>query len=100
MTFSRPVKARARQITPMHASVPELTKRTISILGTAEMTISARTFSRRHGAPKLVPFFIVSPKAASTCKIKVSPRLFARTLKAFSKLAKAESSVVSRDGSC
>ncbi|MFS7910119.1 hypothetical protein Hanom_Chr02g00102541 [Helianthus anomalus] len=51
----------------MHASVPELTNRTISILGTADMTILASTFSRRHGAPKLVPFFIVSAKAVSTC---------------------------------
>ena len=38
------------------------------------MTISARTFSRRHGAPKLVPFFIVSAKAASTCSVKVKSK--------------------------
>ena len=40
---------------PMHASVPELVKRTISTDGTASITIFARTFSRGPGAPKLVP---------------------------------------------
>jgi hypothetical protein len=38
------------------------------MLGTAEMTISAKIFSSRQGAPKLVPFFIVSARAASTCR--------------------------------
>jgi hypothetical protein len=38
------------------------------MLGTAEMTISAKTFSSTQGAPKLVPFFIVSARAASTCR--------------------------------
>uniref|UniRef100_A0A6N2MF88 Uncharacterized protein n=1 Tax=Salix viminalis TaxID=40686 RepID=A0A6N2MF88_SALVM len=38
-------------LTPIHASVPELTNRTISMLGTALITISAKTFCRRHGAP-------------------------------------------------
>lgn len=53
----------------MQASVPELTNRTISMLGTAEITISASTFSRRHGAPKLVPFCRVSIKAAFTWNV-------------------------------
>lgn len=53
---------------PMHASVPEFTNLTISILGTAAITISAKVFSNRQGAPKLVPFFIVSTRAARTYK--------------------------------
>lgn len=67
MIFCLPVKALASLSTPMHASVPEFTNLTISILGTAAITISASVFSRRQGAPKLVPFFMVSANAASTC---------------------------------
>ena len=50
----------------MHASVPELVKRTISTAGTASMTILASSFSRAHGAPNDVPFCMVSVIAAST----------------------------------
>ncbi len=39
----------------MVASVPELTKRTISIEGTASTTILANSTSQRVGAPKLTP---------------------------------------------
>ena len=56
MILSRPVKARIKRNTDIQASVPELTKRTISTLGTASITISASVFSRTQGAPKLVPF--------------------------------------------
>ena len=50
----------------MHASVPELVKRTMSTDGTASMTILASSFSSWHGAPNDVPFCIVSVMAAST----------------------------------
>lgn len=50
----------------MRASVPELTNQTILMLGTAEITISGRTFSERQGVPEQVPFFIVSARAART----------------------------------
>ncbi len=39
----------------MAALSPELVKRTISTLGTASITIFAKTFSSTPGAPKLVP---------------------------------------------
>jgi len=50
----------------MHASVPELVKRTISTEGTASMTILASSFSRAHGAPNEVPFSSVTLSASST----------------------------------
>lgn len=45
-TFSRPVYARMRRSTERHASVPLLTKRTISTLGTRSITACAITFCR------------------------------------------------------
>ena len=65
-TFSRFVNARIRRSTLRHASVPLLTKRTISTLGTRSMTILASTFSSAHGAPKLVPLSICAFKTALT----------------------------------
>ena len=50
----------------MHASVPELVKRTISTEGTASMTILASWFSSAHGAPNDVPLSSVSFSASST----------------------------------
>ena len=55
MIVSRPEYPRARRMALMVASVPELTMRTISMDGTAEMIISASRISPRVGAPKLVP---------------------------------------------
>ena len=66
MIFSRLVYARISRSTPMHASVPELVKRTISTDGTASITILASSFSSAQGAPKDVPLSIVSLIAAST----------------------------------
>jgi len=57
----RPLYARARRKALMVASVPEFTKRTISIEGTASMTSLASSFSASVGAPKLNP-----PRAART----------------------------------
>ena len=48
------------------ASVPELTKRTISIDGKASQTSSANSTSRRVGAPKLVPSRAASVTASTT----------------------------------
>jgi len=53
--LSRLVCARMSRSTDRHASVPLLTKRTISTLGTRSMTILASTFSSAHGAPNEVP---------------------------------------------
>jgi hypothetical protein len=50
-TFSRLVNARARRIADMVASVPELTKRTISIAGMYSITHRARSSSSGLGAP-------------------------------------------------
>lgn len=50
----------------MQASVPELVKRTISMLGTASITICARMFSSGLGAPKLVPLERVARRAERT----------------------------------
>ena len=47
VTFSRPVYARISRSTDRHASVPELTKRTISTDGTRPMTSFASTFCER-----------------------------------------------------
>jgi hypothetical protein len=44
LTFSRLVYARMRRSTLRHASVPLLTKRTISTLGTRSITFFASTF--------------------------------------------------------
>ena len=48
------------------ASVPELTRRTISIDGNAAASVSASSTSRAVGAPKLVPSRIVAWIAVST----------------------------------
>ena len=50
----------------MVASVPELTKRTISIDGKVAVTRSASRTSSWVGAPKLVPRAAASPMAART----------------------------------
>ena len=55
--FVPTVKARIRRNTPMQASVPELTNRTISILGTASITFCANTFSNSRGGAKASTFF-------------------------------------------
>ena len=54
-TLSRLVYARMRRSTERQASVPLLTKRTISTLGTRSITIFASTFSSSQGAPNEVP---------------------------------------------
>ena len=53
--LSRPVKARARRMALMHASVPELTSRSDSMLGRAPMMSRASSTSFSTGAPKLAP---------------------------------------------
>lgn len=53
-------KQASKQASLQLASVPELVNRTISTEGTASMTILARVFSWREGAPKEVPFSRVS----------------------------------------
>ena len=53
--YLRFVYARARRIADIVASVPELTKRTFCMEGTAASTNSARSASDGVEAPKLVP---------------------------------------------
>jgi hypothetical protein len=60
------VAARARRIALMQASVPELTRRTCSTLGTWRMTSSASCTSRSVGAPKLKPSRAAFSTASST----------------------------------
>jgi hypothetical protein len=55
MIFSRRVCARATRTALIVASVPELTKRTISSDGIIFRTSSASSTSSSVGAPKLVP---------------------------------------------
>jgi hypothetical protein len=55
MILSRPVAPRASRTADIVASVPEETKRTFRIDGTAATTASAISLSRSVGAPKLVP---------------------------------------------
>ncbi len=55
MTLSRFVAARASRSALMVASVPELTRRIISIDGTACVIISASSTSPTVGAPKEKP---------------------------------------------
>jgi hypothetical protein len=62
----RPVAARARRIALMQASVPELTRRTCSTLGTWRMISSASSTSRSVGAPKLKPSRAARSTASST----------------------------------
>ena len=50
----------------MPASVPELTKRTVSMDGKASTTICASSFSASVGAPKLVPLATADLMAATT----------------------------------
>ena len=52
MILSRPVAPRASRTADMTASVPELTMRTISMLGTSSTISRAISTSRRVGAPK------------------------------------------------
>ena len=56
MIFSRPVNPLATLRAPIAASDPELTRRTISTLGTASLIISANSISPSVGVPKEVPF--------------------------------------------
>jgi len=46
-----PVKPRARRMALITASVPELTRRTMSMAGKASVSISAMTISISVGAP-------------------------------------------------
>ena len=62
---SRPVKPRASRIALIVASVPELTKRTISTEGSSSQISSAITTSPSLGAPNDKPFKAAS-RTAST----------------------------------
>ena len=62
--LSRPVNARARRSALITASVPELTNRISSTLGTRPRTSRASSSSRGLGAPKLVPRDAASASAA------------------------------------
>ena len=53
------------------ASVPELTRRTFSIDGTAAVINSANSVSASVGAPKLVPRRAARPMAAVTVRVGV-----------------------------
>ncbi len=66
MMYLRLVKARATRIADMVASVPELTKRSFSIDGTAEITISASSPSVGVDAPKLAPLAAARCIASTT----------------------------------
>jgi hypothetical protein len=66
MILSLPVNARARRIALMAASVPELTKRIISIEGIAPQIIAASLVSNSVAAPKLVPLPAARLNAATT----------------------------------
>ncbi|MNG33573.1 hypothetical protein D3C84_1198540 [compost metagenome] len=62
----RPVAPRATRIADSVASVPELTMRTISQLGTIAVIASAIVTSSALGTPKLRPSRMVFSTAAST----------------------------------
>jgi hypothetical protein len=66
MMSSRPVTSRARRTALIAASVPELTRRTFSIDGTASTISSASSTSRSVGAPKVVPSSAASRTASTT----------------------------------
>ena len=66
MTLSRPVNPRATRMALMAASVPELTRRSISMEGTAPATSSASSTSPPVGAPKLAPRAAASWTARTT----------------------------------
>ncbi len=66
MILLRPVAPRARRMALMPASVPELTRRIISIDGTWRMISSASSTSRSVGAPKLNPSSAAFCTASST----------------------------------
>jgi hypothetical protein len=63
---SRFVNPRASRIALIAASVPDETRRTFSIEGTASAMRSARTTSRSVEAPKLVPSRAASRTASTT----------------------------------
>ncbi len=63
----RPVAPRATRIADSVASVPELTMRTISQLGTMRVMASAMLTSSALGTPKLRPSRMVRVTASSTC---------------------------------
>ena len=66
MIFLRPVAARASRSALIVASVPELTRRTISIDGIAAMIISASSISPAVGAPNEKPFVAALFTASTT----------------------------------
>ena len=66
MILSLLVKPLARRIALIHASVPELTKRILSIFGTIETANSAISVSIAVGIPKEVPDFAFSITASTT----------------------------------
>ena len=66
MILLRPVNALARRKALIVASVPELTKRTISIEGTLSVTNFASLFSASVGAPKLNPRILALVTASNT----------------------------------
>ena len=62
----RPVAPRARRMADSVASVPELTMRTISQLGTRRVMVCAMVTSSAFGTPKLRPSRITASTAAIT----------------------------------
>ena len=65
-TLGRPVKARARRMPNMTASVPELTNSTRSAEGTSRWMRSAQSTARSQAAPNCVPFSTWACTAATT----------------------------------
>ena len=74
MMYLRPVNPRASRMADMVASVPELTKRSFSMEGTARMTSSARSASAAVEAPKLAEH-AAACWIASTTGGKACPRI-------------------------
>lgn len=66
MILGRPVKPRANRMALMVASVPELTRRTLSTGLTREMISWASSDSHAVGAPKLSPCWAASVTASTT----------------------------------
>lgn len=66
MILSRFVYPLAKRIALMQASVPEFTKRILSIFGTIETANSAIFVSNSVGVPKDVPNFALSIIASTT----------------------------------
>ena len=66
MILSLPVNPLASRTALIQASVPEFTKRILSILGTMDTANSAILVSISVGIPKLVPFLAFSMTASTT----------------------------------